>query len=321
MSILNEAMLVHIRIGQWTGRKFDNQASDWVNSYFEVQNDAARVNKPIVPKSYISPIESIVSQVRQSHLRQTLPWMDNGARMLPSANYFEYMQNIGVYRGKFEEAVDALVASYPQLLQESEKLQGKLWRADQFPSETELRNKFHFKVIVMPIPAETDWRVNNIAKTDELIATYSSQLEEVTTNVRGYLIGKVLQKISESLDKLLTAQRIHDSVINNISTACKDVLKQNIINDADVDRVIASILQDLRSIDIARVRKDKAGTAKLLTQHREKLWNLTDSVNQEISTTPFNQEPPNVSSHATDGEIKNRTNSASPLLWGLSVTP
>ena len=89
----------------------------------------------------------------------TLPWDDNGYRVLPAAAYMEHTEKMRELANQFTPAVESLVEQFEQLVSEAEVRLGGLFRADDYPTSRELRSKFSFETRVMPLPDAGDFRV------------------------------------------------------------------------------------------------------------------------------------------------------------------
>ena len=77
-SLSSRAMLCAPSIAQWSASKHDRQAADEI-------------------------------EARQEHYFMTLPWDDNGYRVLPAAVYMEHTEKLREYTRQFRAAVEAFV--------------------------------------------------------------------------------------------------------------------------------------------------------------------------------------------------------------------
>ena len=64
MSIVNDSMIVNLQIGVWMGYRLDKSASQKVTADAGAVQDAARVNKHLIPKEALKPIVSAAGAVR-----------------------------------------------------------------------------------------------------------------------------------------------------------------------------------------------------------------------------------------------------------------
>src|SRR6516225_6121348 len=81
-SLSSRAMLCSLSISMWSARKHDPEASEEIAQRHGAQADAGRYHKVLLPKAALAEIRKIVSEARQEHYFMTLPWDDNGYRVL-----------------------------------------------------------------------------------------------------------------------------------------------------------------------------------------------------------------------------------------------
>ena len=90
MNLTHDAMLVSLRITAWSGRLYDRQASNHVAAQHDASASAGRYNKRLLPKAAFAALTATVSEARSSHYANSLPWDDQGSRLLTVANYEAY---------------------------------------------------------------------------------------------------------------------------------------------------------------------------------------------------------------------------------------
>ena len=106
MSTLTEkAILVKLSIKQWSTSRFDKEVTATANKHYNAQDGAGRYTKVLIARDAITEIRKSANEARTFHYENTLPWKDDGYRMLPSANYMDYTQAIRALKNKFEKAV------------------------------------------------------------------------------------------------------------------------------------------------------------------------------------------------------------------------
>ena len=86
MNLTHDAMLVSLRISAWSGRQYDRKASNHVAVHHEASASAGRYNKCLLPKAAFAALTATMSKARSSHYEQTLPWDDQGSRLLTVAS-------------------------------------------------------------------------------------------------------------------------------------------------------------------------------------------------------------------------------------------
>ena len=89
------AMLATLRISTWAGYKFDKKATRKVNESHGASDKSGRYNKRLLPGAQIH--EALINRAgsaRAVFYANTLPWSDAGSRILPTANYFEFVKKM-----------------------------------------------------------------------------------------------------------------------------------------------------------------------------------------------------------------------------------
>jgi CHAT domain-containing protein len=158
-SLSSRAMLCSLSISMWSARKHDPEASEEINQRHGAQADAGRYHKVLLPKEALAEIHKIVGEARQEHYFMTLPWDDNGYRVLPAAAYTDHTEKMRALSNRFTPGVEALVHQFGQLVEEAKGRLGGLFRPGDYPAPDELRSKFSFETKVMPLPDAGDFRV------------------------------------------------------------------------------------------------------------------------------------------------------------------
>src|SRR5947209_2033805 len=151
-TLSTRAMLCSLSISQWSASKHDPQASQEIAAHHGAQPDVGRYNKLLIPKENLAELQRIAGEARREHYFMTLPWDDNGYRVLPAAVYMEHTEKLRRYGQEFLSAVELFAAQFDRLVLESRARLGGLFRVEDYPTSKEIRDKFSFDVKVMPLP-------------------------------------------------------------------------------------------------------------------------------------------------------------------------
>lgn len=256
-----KALLVELKIGNWSGRKYDPDASQTIADTYHNDPEYARVNKGLIEKEEIQKIYRIVYDARRFHYSQTLPWGER-ARLLPGELYLDYSKKISEFKRKFLSRVDNFLKNYPDLMRDARKTLDGLFKGDDYPSLRDLRQKFCFVVSFSPISDADDLRVNlqeeDIEKLKKQIEYRQDELQkEAMTNLWERLFGVV----KPLADKLNDPKGIfRDSLVEKIHDLVNLLPKLNIAGDkhlTDLTNEIRTKLckhtpAELRDMDGAR---------------------------------------------------------------------
>ena len=170
-------MLVNLSISSWTARKYDKKISKEVSDAHGASAEAGRYNKHLMPadaESYKALVKHI-GDVRAWHYENTLPWSDEGWRVLTVANYTKYTDYMRQAQHKFDSLLNAFVADYPALKAEARRQFNGLFNSDDYPDS--VRGRYDFDIDIKPVPTAGDWRVQ---LSDEEISVLAEKTESRT---------------------------------------------------------------------------------------------------------------------------------------------
>lgn len=168
-SLTERAMLIALNISQWAARKHDRKISDEVAKAHGARRDSSdvgRYNKVLIAKEHLKPIQDIVGSARKQHEFLTLPWSDEGSRILSAEGYLLYAEQFRVYKDKFQAAVSNFLDIYDSCLSEAQVRLNSMFRPEDYPTRTQLAAKFSFDTKVTPLPSAEDFRVTSLGQED-----------------------------------------------------------------------------------------------------------------------------------------------------------
>lgn len=260
-----KSLLVNLNIGQWSGRKHDKKVTREVEEAHNAQSgEAGRFNKMLTSKEFLAGTMKAAGAARQYLYEQTLPWGDNGDRLLPSANYFDFVAGLSRMQNDFNNAVDIAEQEFEdELTKAAVRLNGLFDRKD-YPSKAEFRSKFYFNVSFMPIPDVQDFRLD-ITETE--VNVLRKTIETEMNNRLAASMADIWERIGEQLTHMkerLTATAkdkdgtekpatFRDSLFSNLADIISLLPKLNITNSPEVNEVC----EDLKGllIDPDKVRE------------------------------------------------------------------
>ena len=161
-NLATKAMLVDLSIRAWSARKFDRKITEEVAQRHGTTEKVGRYNKNLLPFDAASyeAIWAVAGAARGEHYEQTLPWSDDGPRILTAANFMFYMDKSRARRRAFEGAVATFLPEYPGLKKKSEEISKGMYNAEDFPDQADMATRFEFSVKVFPLPSGEDFRVS-----------------------------------------------------------------------------------------------------------------------------------------------------------------
>lgn len=235
------AVLVSLKISSWSARKYDKKVTQETNAAHGADADAGRYNKKLIPgdaPEYKALIQHI-NEMRDVHYQNTLPWTDDGWRILTIKNYAEYMELMRKGRAKFEDLLDEFVSAYPRLRADARVKLNGMWRDEDYPSDIEER--FSFAYEPAPMPSGGDYRVDLPAaeikllekRTEERVKAAYAEAQNDAVRRLYEVVANIKERLSatrEKKDGTKDAAIFRDSLIQNARDLC-DVLKRINLND------------------------------------------------------------------------------------------
>lgn len=233
MNVKERVMLAAINISKYEGRKRDKDATDEIIIQKNARKGSARVNKDLFTKEALSPINTAAADARAMHYKLTLPWSDDGYRILSVDLYQEYLAEMMLIKRRFEEAVIEFIKNYDMHVEESKRNLGNMWNPYEYPTRAEVAAKFRFDLKLMPLPDATDFRVD-IAK-EEIILIQQDIKRRVDESLAAALkdaVSRLYSAMKHMADKLADQEaQFHYTLVENVREMIDLLPKFNFIND------------------------------------------------------------------------------------------
>jgi hypothetical protein len=222
ISIASSAMLVEMSISTWTARKLDKKVSTQVDLDNGAKTKVVNANKNLMAGTgVLDTIVKYAANARAWHLSQTLPWTDNGSRLLPMSNFMNYKKQLGELEANYEALVDKFIIAYPNLVSAAAFQLGTLFDRNEYPDESSLKRKFKFTYSFFPVPTAGDFRIdiNEEAKA-EIMANCNSAYQDRLNNAMREAWSRLhdcLSRMSERLTDNADGSRkiFRDSLVEN----------------------------------------------------------------------------------------------------------
>lgn len=279
-SLSSRAMLCSLSISMWSARKHDRDASEEIAARHGAQLDSGRYHKLLLPKKALLEVQQVISEARQEHYFVTLPWDDNGYRVLPAAVYIDHTRKMAGLAKRFESAVATLVAQFATLVEDARIRLGGLFRANDYPTVEELRAKFSFETKVLPLPDAGDFRVALGDEDRDRIKRQITAAVEASLHIAGRELWFRLYEAVKHMSDRLAAYKVtdlgvehpfRDTVVTNLVKLTDVLPKLNITHDPELERmaeqVRSSLLVDPKELrEFESVRSKTADAAAAIAQ-------------------------------------------------------
>lgn len=262
-TLASSAMLIELSISTWTGRKKDKRASEEVTSTNHAASGIAAVNKKLLGDcAELVALQKFTANTRNAHYSMTMPWSDSGLRLIPTAKYFDYYQQMTALRNEYWRLVQLFLDAYDWEITQAQAKLGSLFVRDDYPTLEALKGKFNFSLNEIPLPEAGDFRVdiNNEAQkeiTERYNKFYTTQLERAMNDVwqRTYT---ALSRMSERLDYGSKEDRkiFRDSLVDNVAEMVDMLRACNITGSTQMAAMADHLEHALRGVTPDALRED-----------------------------------------------------------------
>ncbi|MDR5728019.1 MAG: hypothetical protein RB191_11400 [Terriglobia bacterium] len=298
MNITEKAMLAQVHISVWTARKHDRKASREVAETNGASEDAGRYHKRLLCKgSKLDEILSLSGRIRQAFYEITLPWSDDGPRILPGNLYFDFNAKMRDFEREFHTAVESFLISYSDYVQQVRPVLGALFRAEDYPDVSKLREKFEIKVDILPIPSGSDFRVN---LSDAETARIAHEIDETTRKSTERGIRDLWMRLFEVVRHMASRledpdARLHGTVVTNVSELVELLPHLNLTGDPALTALTEQTREQLCRYSADHLRASaasRAETAANATRLAQTIAGVLDITQEPIPAKPVETAKP-----------------------------
>lgn len=249
-SLVNTCLVVNIQVGIWQGYKLDKVTTHKVTTEASAASDAARVNKHLIPKEALKDIMITSSAARAHFYDATLPWKDNGDRLLPRAISLQFIQAHSEHARKFNEAVADFLdgTKYATAMEQAEFRMGDLFNASDYPTPKELRRKFYINLDIDGISPAKDIRLQD--NEEILQGRVTKAMEGLWTK-----LAVPLKHFGETMSNEDAIFR--NATVNNLKAIVELIPDLNFTNDQRLEFLRTEITEQLLAYEPDELRKDK----------------------------------------------------------------
>ena len=264
MGISSSAVLVELNISTWGASKLDKDVTDTVNSNNYASFDASKVYKNLAAGSaVVSDLSKYAAKIRLYHNNTTMPWATKGARLLPTSLVLEYKQTMNTMKATFDTMCNKFYNEYYNIVSHAQGQLNNMYKAGDYPTLTQVQDKYGFKLVFSPLPEAGDWRLD-VANEElkELALSYETDFKD--------RLAEAVRTPWEKLHKELTAlssklnddsidpdkkKRYHDSLIENPQELCRLLTHLNVTNDPKLEQARQDLERALVGVDIDDVKE------------------------------------------------------------------
>ncbi len=245
------SMLATLQLSIFSPTKTDRAISQGITHDKRAKSGTLRVVKSLLPIEAIEPVRKIHDELRKYHLKHTLPWGDDNARLLNSAFYLEYQESMRRMTRDAEHLTDRFCSSYDTYVTQARQDLGSAFNDSDYPPRATIRDKFAIKLKFAPVPDAGDFRISiQRDAMNELRSNLTRQIEEAEVNARNEVWKRIAEPLVKMAERLADPEaNFKDSLVGNLAAMVDLVPHLNITGDPQIEAIRQRIKAELAGKD------------------------------------------------------------------------
>lgn len=250
MKLSERAMLVSLTIRSWDAKRTDRKGTAEVAATHNVAESKLRLSKDCIDTKAVSyvALKSAITAMRDDHYTLTLPWANDGARVLTTMMFDEYMAKMREHGRKVDKLIEAFAEEFPHLKAQAQRELNGLWNERDYPSN--IRSKFGYKVTPTAIPEAGDFRcklaTDDVKEIREQIAEGNKSAVELAMREPYQRLADHIERMVERLSgkEKVTRQsgqvevvdkKFRDTLVTGLADLCQILPGLNLTGDPQLE--------------------------------------------------------------------------------------
>jgi hypothetical protein len=211
----------------------------------QANDDSLTVTKHLFrdPDSPVRKLMQSYDELYRMHVERTLPWIDRGPRLLPSAQFFDYMEVMRTAIEDVTRRIPPIISDWEAHVARDIAKRGGRASRDDYPDRYHVENMFSVDLQTFPLPDTGDFRV----EVDEATkAALEGALADAEAAARSDIIRRMLEPVERAIEKLAVpigekGGIFRDSLIHNLFEGVYQAKRLNISDDPALIRTIEEV--------------------------------------------------------------------------------
>jgi hypothetical protein len=239
-NLKDRAIVVNVHISLWRARKQDKAVKMEIEDAHNVK-DVGNFSKKLMKSSQLEAIYTKAGRIGSIYREMTLPWGDNGDRIITTDKYFEFLTKLGTESMEFDQLCDdfAYNAYVNQREKERERLK-TLFKESDYPHPDLIRSRFKMKTVFSPLTDASDFRLSASDAVQQMLKDQlENELKERVTTANDEILDKikdVVMKMYETLSE--PGKGFKSSLIGNVEFLVETIPAINIFEDQHIKDVV-----------------------------------------------------------------------------------
>jgi predicted house-cleaning noncanonical NTP pyrophosphatase (MazG superfamily) len=262
------AVLVNLSIRTWAANAMDQTISTEIAENHGTDKKMGRFWKTLVAKGKGAPLGDVYvveREARKFHYENTLPWMHDGLRILPTTNYQLYMAKMREYKVSMESAVAVFANAYESMKLQAQADLKTLYRDSDYPTRTLMLRRFGLEIGILPMPKSETFvdaglsgieveRIKRELESD-LAITFQRANEDLWTR-----LYSCVANLQERLQG--DPQYLREKVLENAADLLELLPRLNVNNDKNLESLRTQLKSTFQGMTAEGLRQDVIGRHK-----------------------------------------------------------
>lgn len=240
--------------------KTDKKLTDEVKDNHDLGKEAGQWVTKLWPPSFIQPFTKLCSEAINAensfHKRHTV--ISQFGYLLPTSRFEEYRAYFDRFEARFNQLADDFANRYPEILEKARIIHNGEFREENYPLQSEIRNRFSFTLFTAPVPRTTDLAVSYLddARIDQIRADIERNVNHAARQASEQVMARVLDCVHRIAAKLSDPDAIfRDTLIGNLRDILIIAPELNIANNPRITDLIGHCQALLRDPETLRHNK------------------------------------------------------------------
>jgi len=263
----NKALMVKLNRKKFNRNKTDKLMSEEICKLKKVtEKGAVRVNKSLFPKSVTQATNDIYSKAGKYYYRVSLPWDDQGYRLLSIDIYTEFTKKFKEFANNYRKEVAIFVESIQANVALARETLGDAFDINDYKFIAP-NGSVDQEMLMNMFQLDLEWDV--VSSGDDLRAVLTEADREA---IAAQIDEQAMKKFSRAQEHIVTTLRDHvyaiherlcksehvfrDSLIGNLEELVDLIPKMNIAGDPAINEMAAEAKKHLTKWDPQTLRDD-----------------------------------------------------------------
>lgn len=238
-NIASRSMLVDVATSVPEFVKHDKEVSAEIAKIHGATVEAGRFNKRLLGKDALAPVERARGRVRDEHNKRTLPWRDDGVRILLGTAYMDYSMAVAERITEFEQEANTFCAEYASHRDSWMTKIGTMANLADYPHPSMVRRMFKAEMFQLPFPSSSDFRVSLGEMETKLV---QQRMENQILATVQMAMVEPIKRIREAVEHMLHRLKLYSKKKDDGAKGRKDTFRDSLVgNIEDLVKLLPSL--------------------------------------------------------------------------------